>query len=61
MMIGAIRERAVVRDDRIVARKMVTLTVTLDHRFIDGFQAGTLAKLMRELFADPWKLEPGLT
>ncbi|NOY92572.1 MAG: hypothetical protein GXP55_15370 [Deltaproteobacteria bacterium] len=61
VMIGAIRERAVVRDGRIVPRKMVTLTVTLDHRFIDGFQAGTLAKLMRELFADPWSLEPGLS
>lgn len=61
MMIGAIRERAVVHDGRVTARKMVTLTVTLDHRFIDGFQAGTLAKLMRELFADPWRLEPGLT
>lgn len=60
VLIGAIRERAVVRDGRVVPRKMVTLTVTLDHRFIDGFQAGTLAKLVRECFADPWQLEPGL-
>ncbi|MCA9650603.1 MAG: 2-oxo acid dehydrogenase subunit E2 [Myxococcales bacterium] len=38
----------------IALRPQVVITATIDHRFIDGFQLGTLARLMRELFANPW-------
>lgn len=57
VLIGAVRDAAVVRDGQVVATRELTLTVTIDHRFIDGFQAATLARLVRRTFADPWSLE----
>ena len=57
VLIGAIRDTATVRDGEVVATPQVTLTVTIDHRFIDGFQAGTLAAEFRRVFADPWSLD----
>jgi pyruvate/2-oxoglutarate dehydrogenase complex dihydrolipoamide acyltransferase (E2) component len=40
-----------------VVRPMLTVTATLDHRFVDGFQAATLAKSFRRTFEDPWSLD----
>lgn len=57
VLIGAVREVPTVRDGQVVATNRVTLTVTIDHRFIDGFQAGTLAAEFRRVFADPWSLD----
>jgi pyruvate/2-oxoglutarate dehydrogenase complex dihydrolipoamide acyltransferase (E2) component len=57
VLIGAARDVPAVRDGKLVATRQVTLTVTIDHRFIDGFQAGTLAAEFRSVFADPWQLD----
>ena len=38
---------------------MLTLTATVDHRFVDGYQLGTLAKVIRSVLTDPWQLEGG--
>jgi pyruvate dehydrogenase E2 component (dihydrolipoamide acetyltransferase) len=57
VLVGAVRPQPMVVDDRIVARQQVTLTATLDHRFVDGFQAGQLLKVVRQLFDDPWTLD----
>ena len=54
--IGAERNVPAEHEGGIALRPQVILTATLDHRFIDGFQGGTLAKRMRELFANPWAL-----
>ncbi|HEX9766061.1 MAG TPA: 2-oxo acid dehydrogenase subunit E2 [Nitriliruptorales bacterium] len=60
VLIGAIDERAVVHDGVVVSRPMLTVTATIDHRFIDGFQGGVLARAFRQAFEDPWSLEePG--
>ena len=37
---------------------MKTITATIDHRFMDGFQGGVLARKVREIFADPTQLYP---
>jgi pyruvate/2-oxoglutarate dehydrogenase complex dihydrolipoamide acyltransferase (E2) component len=42
-----------VEEGEVQIRQEVTFTVTLDHRFVDGAQAATLAQKMREVFADP--------
>lgn len=34
--VGAIEEKAVVRDGHITARRMMTLSLSFDHRFLDG-------------------------
>lgn len=57
VLVGAIREAPAVVDGQVVVRKQLTLNATIDHRFIDGYQGGVLAKVVREVFANPWKLE----
>ena len=38
--VGRVAQRAVVVDDMIVARPMMTLTLVFDHRALDGHPAG---------------------
>jgi pyruvate/2-oxoglutarate dehydrogenase complex dihydrolipoamide acyltransferase (E2) component len=57
VLLGAIRDHAVVIDNEIVIRKQITLTATLDHRFVDGYQAGVLAKTLRSVLENPACLE----
>jgi pyruvate/2-oxoglutarate dehydrogenase complex dihydrolipoamide acyltransferase (E2) component len=57
VLIGAVREQPVVVDGAIVAKPMVTITATLDHRFVDGFQGGVLARAFRRIFEDPMALD----
>lgn len=57
VLIGALRDEAVVVDGDIVSQKRLTITATIDHRFIDGFQGGVLAKVVRQVLEDPWQLE----
>ena len=51
--IGRAEERPVVVDGNIVIRKILPLTATLDHRVIDGYQAGQLASTLVQLISDP--------
>ena len=39
LAVGAVKERAVVRDGAIVARPTMRVTVSCDHRIIDGVVA----------------------
>lgn len=57
VLIGAVREQPAVVGGEVIARPTVTITATIDHRFIDGFQGGTLAQTVRKVFADPWSLD----
>lgn len=58
VLLGAIRDQAVVEQGQVVVRPMLTITATIDHRFMDGFQGGVLARKVREIFADPARLYP---
>jgi len=51
--IGRMREMVFAEDGVPVVRPGITVTATLDHRFIDGFQAGTLAREVRKYFDQP--------
>jgi pyruvate/2-oxoglutarate dehydrogenase complex dihydrolipoamide acyltransferase (E2) component len=57
VLIGAVRERPVVVDGEVVARPVLTVTATVDHRFVDGFQAAVLARTFSRVFRDPWSLD----
>jgi pyruvate/2-oxoglutarate dehydrogenase complex dihydrolipoamide acyltransferase (E2) component len=57
VLIGALRDTPVVIDGEITIRPMLTLTSTMDHRFIDGFQVAMLAKTIRACFAEPWTID----
>lgn len=54
LLVGAISEKPTVVDGEIVARPLVTITATVDHRFIDGAQLGTLAKEFRQVLEHPF-------
>ncbi len=60
VLVGEVTERAVVVDGEIVARPMVTVTATLDHRYLDGFHAARLARSLETYLADPAAFEPPL-
>ena len=57
VLIGAVQKKVVVIDDEMAIRPMLTLTATIDHRYIDGAQGATLVKTLREAFDSPWMLD----
>ncbi|WP_341251798.1 2-oxo acid dehydrogenase subunit E2 [Euzebya pacifica] len=61
VLIGEVEDRAVVDDGQVVARPMLTVTATLDHRYLDGFHAARLARSLKAYCADPTAHEPGVT
>lgn len=56
ILVGAVRVEPAVVDGQVVARAQLTITATVDHRFVDGFQLGTLAKVVRDVLENPWQL-----
>jgi pyruvate dehydrogenase E2 component (dihydrolipoamide acetyltransferase) len=57
VLVGHVENRAVAEDGRVVVRPMLTLGVTFDHRFMDGYQGGKMADLMRAYMSDPEQYE----
>ncbi len=57
LAIPEIKKRPVVINDQIVIRSMLDLTVTIDHRFMDGHRGSMIAKLLRNLLENPWRLD----
>ncbi|MCB9542356.1 MAG: 2-oxo acid dehydrogenase subunit E2 [bacterium] len=57
VLMGAMHDAVVARDGQAVIRPQMTITATIDHRFMDGAQGAVLARTMREVFANPWKLD----
>jgi 2-oxoglutarate dehydrogenase E2 component (dihydrolipoamide succinyltransferase) len=51
-----IEERPVVRDGQVVARPMMYLALSYDHRLIDGREAVTFLVRMKEAIEDPTRL-----
>ena len=58
VLVGEVQDRVVAEDGQAVVRPMVTLGVTFDHRFMDGFQGGKMAALMRAYVQDPGAFDP---
>jgi pyruvate/2-oxoglutarate dehydrogenase complex dihydrolipoamide acyltransferase (E2) component len=57
-LVGAVKDRPVVVDGEVVARPMLTVTATFDHRYADGAQASRMADAVLAYCADPEKFEP---
>ena len=53
LAVGAVKERAVVRDGVIVARPTMRVTVSCDHRIIDGVVAGRFLEELRRILENP--------
>ncbi|KAG5518162.1 hypothetical protein PMAC_003348 [Pneumocystis sp. 'macacae'] len=52
----AIKDRAVVINGQIVARPIMYLALTYDHRLVDGRESVTFLRLLKEYIEDPRKL-----
>ena len=55
---GAVTDKVLVRDHQAVICPVLPLTIGLDHRFIDGYQAATMARVFREYLDDPGAFDP---
>ena len=54
--VGAITERPVVRDGAITAGAMMTVTLSADHRAIDGATGAELLRALKTLLEDPQRV-----
>lgn len=57
--VGRIEERAVVRDRQVVARPIMPLVLTFDHRVVDGEQGLGFMLALREFLEQPERLLDG--
>jgi pyruvate dehydrogenase E2 component (dihydrolipoamide acetyltransferase) len=53
LTLGAVREAPAIHEGRIVARKKMNIGVAFDHRVLDGYHAGVLARRFHEVLARP--------
>lgn len=56
LSVGGLQKRAVVIDDEIVIRPMMTLTVSYDHRAMDGSMSAIFLKTLKEIMEDPYRI-----
>ncbi|MBI2889626.1 MAG: 2-oxoglutarate dehydrogenase complex dihydrolipoyllysine-residue succinyltransferase [Nitrospirae bacterium] len=49
----AVQERAVVRDGRVVVRPMMYVALTYDHRLVDGREAVTFLRRVKDVMENP--------
>ena len=54
--VGALREKAVADDGQVVAQLSMTLSLTFDHRVLDGAPAARFLARIRELIEQPYLL-----
>jgi pyruvate dehydrogenase E2 component (dihydrolipoamide acetyltransferase) len=57
VLVGEVQEKAVAEAGRAVVRPVMTLGVTFDHRFMDGWHGGAMAQLFRAYIEDPARFE----
>ncbi|NLG87578.1 MAG: 2-oxo acid dehydrogenase subunit E2 [Firmicutes bacterium] len=58
--VGVIKERPVVVDGTVVVRPMMTLSLSFDHRLVDGSVAAEFLRRVRELLENPYGIRPEL-
>src|SRR5439155_15325511 len=51
--VGRIERRAVVLNDQVVARDQITLSLTFDHRIVDGAPAAKFLQALSKLIENP--------
>jgi pyruvate/2-oxoglutarate dehydrogenase complex dihydrolipoamide acyltransferase (E2) component len=55
LALGAVRDAPVVRDGALAVAKTMRVNATFDHRFIDGFHASVLSRVLRDWFEHPYE------
>lgn len=57
LIIGKVYKKPLVVNDEIIARKVFTLSATLDHRVVDGSHGGKLFRYIRQIVKNPELLD----
>jgi pyruvate dehydrogenase E2 component (dihydrolipoamide acetyltransferase) len=60
VLVGEVTPKPAVIEGRIEPRPLLTLSATIDHRYLDGYHAARLAAAAREYLEDPKRFEPPL-
>lgn len=60
VLVGELTERALVVDHQVVARPVLPLGATIDHRYADGWHMSKALAAFREYLAAPERFEPGV-
>jgi pyruvate dehydrogenase E2 component (dihydrolipoamide acetyltransferase) len=55
LAVGAVRDEPVVDDGKLGVGKVMRVNATFDHRFIDGFHAASMSKILREWLENPFE------
>lgn len=58
VLVGEIGDRPVAVSGRVEVRPIVPITVTIDHRYVDGAQLGRALRAFRDYLASPATFEP---
>jgi pyruvate dehydrogenase E2 component (dihydrolipoamide acetyltransferase) len=53
VLMGKVEDRVIAENGRPVVKPMMTLCVTLDHRFMDGYHGGEMARICCEYVENP--------
>ena len=53
LAVGATEDRAVVVDGDVVVRPMMTMTLTVDHRAVDGADGADFLRTVKQLLEEP--------
>ena len=56
LAVGAVAERAVVRSGKLAASPTMRVTLSSDHRVIDGAEAAQFLKTLKEMLEAPLRL-----
>jgi pyruvate dehydrogenase E2 component (dihydrolipoamide acetyltransferase) len=56
-VMGGISKKPVVINDKIVVRRMMTISSAMDHRIVDAVQGGKLFKYLKKIIREPELLE----
>lgn len=57
VLVGQVYDGPVVRDGEVVPARLLPISIALDHRVVDGFQASVLARDIARLLENPEQLD----
>ncbi len=60
VLVGQISDAPVIEDEQVTIGKVLPVTMTLDHRVVDGLQAAVIAREIVAMLEDPEQLDADL-
>jgi pyruvate/2-oxoglutarate dehydrogenase complex dihydrolipoamide acyltransferase (E2) component len=56
VVLGSVKKKPVVVNDKIVIRKMMDVTIAIDHRVADASHGGKMLRFIKHLISHPEEL-----